>query len=222
MSLGDRLLLIVLGALFAFVFSMAIQLWIVPRVDRRKRREERWERDVLALGEVLTAEVPALATAAQRDAYVMQRLHKDYADSDSPEDILRKTQEDASESIARYKAAARVRGAWLVDRIVSLDRAAVELAELERRWTRFNHQAAMCTFWNVPDRDFTDDKFDGDWERQDKALSELTAEVTTLARRSHPPRRSASKRLAESLGLSTLGRWWGRARRRESASGTGR
>lgn len=69
-SLGDRLLLIVLGALFAFVFSMAIQLWIVPRVERRKRREERWERDVLALGELLTAEVPALATAAQRDAYV--------------------------------------------------------------------------------------------------------------------------------------------------------
>ena len=67
-SLGDRLLLIVLGALFAFVFSMAIQLWIVPRVERRKRREERWERDVLALGELLTAEVPALATAAQRDA----------------------------------------------------------------------------------------------------------------------------------------------------------
>jgi hypothetical protein len=47
---------------------MAIQLWIVPRVERRKRREERWERDVLALGELLTAEVPALATAAQRDA----------------------------------------------------------------------------------------------------------------------------------------------------------
>ena len=139
----------------------------------------------------------------------MQRLHEDYADSDSPEDILRKTPEDASESIARNKAAARVRAGWLVDRIVSLDQVAIELTDLQRRWTRFERQAAMCTFWNLPQRDFTEDEFDRDWKRQDNALSELTAEVTTLARRSHPPRRSARRRIGESLV-----RWRDRVRRR--------
>jgi hypothetical protein len=80
-SFWDRLWPVFLGAVFAFLFSLTIallvQLVIVPRVEARKRREERWERDVLTLGELLTAELPGLATSARTDMYVMQALSQD-------------------------------------------------------------------------------------------------------------------------------------------------
>lgn len=61
--LMDRVWPVLIGALIALLGSLLVQAWLVPLVDARKRREQRWEDDLLALGEVLTLKQPAaLAT----------------------------------------------------------------------------------------------------------------------------------------------------------------
>ena len=37
---------VLIGALAALAAQLVIQLYVVPRVETRKRREDRWERDV--------------------------------------------------------------------------------------------------------------------------------------------------------------------------------
>jgi hypothetical protein len=183
-----------LGAAFAFLFSLAIQLIVVPRVEARKRREERWERDVLTLGELLTAELPSLASKARTDAYVMHMISTDLAeaedvDSGRRDRVVKDLQEGARESMARYQAVADVRIGWLVDRIVSLDPAAAELRLLEGHWISFDLASKSFSLWDWPDLDFSEDKFNRAWERQKKGLSDLTTAVVKLASLPHPPRR---------------------------------
>ena len=57
-SSGPNWLTFVLSLVGTFVVGTAtallIQLYVVPRVETRKRREDRWERDVRELSELLT------------------------------------------------------------------------------------------------------------------------------------------------------------------------
>jgi hypothetical protein len=54
---------LLLTALLTLAVTLWVQLYIVPRVETRKRRDDRLERDLLALGELLTFEQPAAANA---------------------------------------------------------------------------------------------------------------------------------------------------------------
>ncbi len=54
----------VIGAASAFTVQFLIEVYVAPRVDTRKHREERWLRDVLDLGELLTTSVARSAAEA--------------------------------------------------------------------------------------------------------------------------------------------------------------
>jgi hypothetical protein len=62
----NALLYLLVGAGLALISQTRVQLSVVPRVEARKRREDRWERDVLLLGELLTSELPDRASAARK------------------------------------------------------------------------------------------------------------------------------------------------------------
>lgn len=49
----DQLLPVVVGALIALAGSLAVQLFLVPRAEARRRFDERWEQAVLDLGQSL-------------------------------------------------------------------------------------------------------------------------------------------------------------------------
>lgn len=59
----DRLWPVLLAAALAFTAALLVQLWVVPRVEQRKRREDRWERDVRDLGEHVTFAIAETTTA---------------------------------------------------------------------------------------------------------------------------------------------------------------
>jgi len=43
-----------IGAAFAFVVEYLVQVYVVPRVQMRRQREDRWVEDVRDLGELLS------------------------------------------------------------------------------------------------------------------------------------------------------------------------
>jgi hypothetical protein len=69
-SHGPGWLTLLVTFLLGAALTLAVQFWVVPRVETRKRREDRWERDVLELGELLTT---SLGRCAQ-EAYVEQSI----------------------------------------------------------------------------------------------------------------------------------------------------
>jgi hypothetical protein len=73
-----------IGAASTFVVQFLIQFYIVPRVQTRKHREERWVKDVLDLGELLTTSVEKLATESW-EAQQEVRLLEDYSSVSEPD-----------------------------------------------------------------------------------------------------------------------------------------
>jgi hypothetical protein len=59
MRIVDVLAPYLIGAATTLVVQIVLQFYVTPRVDTRRRRAERFEHDVLELGELLTSEVSA-------------------------------------------------------------------------------------------------------------------------------------------------------------------
>src|SRR5260370_10250824 len=80
-SSGSGWLAYLLGAARALAVQLVIQFYVVPRVETRKRREDRWERDVLELGQLLAG----LLTDLANDAHTAQLVHRSVRDEPSDE-----------------------------------------------------------------------------------------------------------------------------------------
>lgn len=138
-TFSDRVVPVVIGALIALAGTVLVQLWLVPRVDSRKRRTQRWEDDVLALGQLLAfdhAEAASDMRLRMLAAFVWLADRPDDADPQRWEAIVRQDRERLSEASEVFqRLPGRVR--WLADRVTSVaPHSAVlgNLAHLSRRY----------------------------------------------------------------------------------------
>jgi hypothetical protein len=199
-----QLLYLLVGAALAMAAQALIQLRVVPRVEARKRREDRWERDVLALGELLTAELPDRATAAMRDQWYLHFFRTAAPKGGTTErraSTLRELQEKADESVRLYRALADTRITWMVHRIVGIAPHDSQLQKFFLLYVHYRLASAACSSYARPAGDFDDDKFDKEWDSERRAAARLTEAVEALTHNG-PPRnpsrlRRARRRLAE-------------------------
>ena len=63
---------VLIGAAAALAVQWVIQTYFVPKVESRKRREDRWERDVRELGDLLTT----LVRRHANEAYLRQLTYR--------------------------------------------------------------------------------------------------------------------------------------------------
>lgn len=190
-----QLLYLTVGAVLAMAAQAVVQLRIVPRVEARKRREDRWEKDVLALGELLTAELPDRANDARSAQYVLQGVSADLdargVEPAHRREVERELREEANRCVKSYKALARTRVQWLVNRIVGIAPQHVEVEKFIVLHTRFYMVSTMCTHYARPERDFDEERFERYWKDEGKLRKELTAAVEELI--GNPPPRNPSK-----------------------------
>jgi len=104
---GVRVLLpYLLGAASAFAVQFLIEIYVVPRVDTRKRREERWEKDVLDLGELLSTSVQEVAGKAHTAQWMVQLASSGQwipeQDSDQLDGYLRKLKQDSQQATREF------------------------------------------------------------------------------------------------------------------------
>lgn len=202
-SSGPNWLTFVLSLFGTFVVgtltALVIQLYIVPLVDTRKRREDRWERDVLDLGELLTTLVRRQAD----DAYSAQstfRFLQHGLDGVSSVDLVKLSHAREDEGTKAYQATlafhdlVNTRVEWLSDRIESIsDPRPQIIAEFERAAMRYQ-VAAMGSF--VPGHDNrTDSEFEAEREKERETRKALVKQVRLLADLPHPPRAPLRRRL---------------------------
>lgn len=126
LSVWDHLWPVLLSAAFSAALSLValtfVQLYIVPRVEGRKRREERWEHDVLSLGEFLSFEYEEAAATYRESLYRLtwiadaEQRREDY-DPSRLAASRRRVEEERNEARDAYRRA-RSRLRWLVERVV--------------------------------------------------------------------------------------------------------
>ena len=121
------------GAATTLAVQWVVQIYIVPRVETRKRREERWERDVRELGELMTARLPDLAVEAQAAQGIFGHLAELEAE---PGQNLSAIAASRAIQVSKTRAAtsaftdlADTRISWLADRIEALEPEAYEIVK---------------------------------------------------------------------------------------------
>ena len=74
-NLASLLLAALVGAVFALIGSVVVQVVVVPRVERQRRRETRFEADLLELGGAMTTDI------SRHERAVKRAITEFYADS---------------------------------------------------------------------------------------------------------------------------------------------
>lgn len=175
----------VIGAASALVTALVVQLvvqfWVVPKVETRKRREDRWERDVRELYSLVAISLPELAN----DAWAAQAL---YIDASSDPEL------DAKELAKEQGKATRVYGSFIgsemdmqIDRVLSINPKASELAKLEKLYKGYEHRSVFVRGLPKPGTDALEE-LDKTWGKEGEARKALTAQVKLLAYMRRPPR----------------------------------
>lgn len=205
LTFGDRVVPVVIGAVIALVGAVFVQLWLVPRVDTRKRREQRWEEDVLALGQLLTLDQPRIVGDLRSELHWLVLLVH------PPDDVDTTTERWAAlkaEHRERLRAARgefdslATRVDWLADRVTSLAPHAKPLQHLasQSRGYYLRHLEVGMLEWrpNLNDRPpLTDDEIN----TAAAALSNITREIVTDLKglATAPPPRNPPTRRARTL-----------------------
>lgn len=202
------LLSFLVGAAITLAVQLVVQLWVVPKVETRKRREDRWERDVRELGELLAMRLADLAEEAHAAQWIYRNLRQEESDEYDPRLVDRQAR-DMQQATWAYGSLIRAQIAWLTDRVLSIKRTAPEIVRFQKAVRNYRMQAILVRM-RPEDDNRADDQFEEAWEKERAAREALIEQVKLLADMRHPPRTPLRRRLMSPwrTGWAWLdGRW---------------
>ena len=177
---GVDVLLLLLGALLALGASVVVQLVVIPEVDRARRREDRWERDVLALGEILSVgtvqTLSGLRRALAEADQLGGRLSAGY-----PGDPRTRQAASKVQGAANDLSVVAVRISWLITRVSEGPPGRIDVESFASAAKAF--EAALVQYHVAAEFDSVDmTQVDADHEAARGAGRELLRETEALAR----------------------------------------
>jgi hypothetical protein len=205
-GLMTLLVTFLVGAATALVVQLVIQLYVVPKVETRKRREDRWESNVLELGELMSmVEVRAQEARGEQSAY--RDAWEEESKRDFDRDRIAQQAGRAEQASRAYLDLVWTRADWLADRVIAFNPAAEEIAKFQSAWLRYSDISVKVGTWNVPDDrtdtgtwnvpdDRTDTAFEDDWKKEREARYAMVRQARLLSNLPHPPRVSRRAHLS--------------------------
>jgi hypothetical protein len=179
----------ILGAFLTLTTQLFIQFYVVPKVEARKRREDRWERDMRELGELLTTSLGDRATHARAAQGLFEDLRELEGKSEyDPDRLVQFRTDHISETRKATRAftdLAHTRVSWLADRIIGFRPEADEITKFQHIRQLYWLRVAVASGWDEGD---TGAEVEERWENEYKARTELIGQVKLLVDLPHPPR----------------------------------
>jgi hypothetical protein len=180
-----------IGAATALAVQMLIEFFVVPRVETRKRREDRFERNVLELGVLLTSLVDERAQVARLEQSVFRAMRqREYGPEFDQAKVARGLAERASTTrqvTSAFTEAIYSRVGWIAERVTAFMPDAEEIKAFQIATMRHGLAVLAIGGWSEDD-DRTDDAFEEGWRNERNARDELIQQVKLLANMPHPPR----------------------------------
>lgn len=151
----DRLWPVLLAAGLAFAAALLVQLYVVPRVEQRKRREERWERDVRDLGEHVAFSLSETSTAYLNSLFTLwasKRMAGSTGGDGGADDVraARVLDAEVTNEVREHREAFRnsvQRTHWLSDRVIAVNSRAPDMVQL---WSLSKHVDPSTVEWIDP------------------------------------------------------------------------
>lgn len=204
-SLGDRAIPVLIGALVALLGTAVIQLFIVPVVEARKRREQRWEEDVHAMGELLTFDLPRAITTMARHLTMVVFL-QDPPEGADPERLAtaRDRRRDELDLAAAEITNLRRRIDWLEERIRSLAPDNKRTTDFARKCMRlYVHEISFTSLEWRARHDNSEPLSEAEINKDRRALDESVKQVLEATKAfgtGAPPRNSPLRPHLRSAG----------------------
>jgi hypothetical protein len=205
---------VLVTAAITLLATVWVQLYVIPRVETRKRRDDRWERDVLALGELLTFEQPAAASALAHalDWKAVLSNQLDDLHEGALATLREKNEQEIRDCQDEYgRMDARVD--WLIDQVQSIDRRADRLKPFTR--AAMSYRASyirLIVFSHMPveDDEFTEEQITAAAGKERTAVRAMVSALKSLL--GHPPpttrlRKRLTKRWLRLNWMAPLLRW---------------
>jgi hypothetical protein len=184
------------GAASAFVVQFLIQIYVVPHVDTRRRRLERWEKDVLDLGDLLSTTMSDMATDAMSGQLrvrlaAMMSGNADFDQAKAKRE-LSEGQLHAQQATRKLISQVTFRSLWVIDRI-----ATYRASDLVIEFVKASLHYRIHVLKLVPEgwRELSDEDFNEWWATENKLRADWIESIMALARARHPLRRSWRLRL---------------------------
>ena len=194
----DVLLPYLVGAATTLIVQLVIQLSVVPRVETRKRREDRWERNVLELAELLATDVSKSASEAKVAQLVCHDLREMAADPSEDQDKIERRLPgkltEARRATSAFYDLATIRVRLLTSQIERLSPASEDLGRFSGAVRKHRQAVMFVALWDK-DENPSEDELDERWDRESKARTDLVGSVTHLAELPRPPRAALHRRL---------------------------
>ena len=179
------------GAATALAAQLVIQIYIVPKVEKRKRREDRWERDVRELGELLTTSLTSLASELRVAQLLYREAKYEASDRYDPARVSRRAR-DAEQAMFAYGSLIGTQVDWLLGWVIPPSPKAQEIVQLQRSAQDYRMRATAVRV--LPEHDNrTDTDFHDQWEKESTSREALIRQVLQVADLT-PPRRSRRRR----------------------------
>lgn len=181
---------LILGAALTLLATLIVQWFVVPWVEARKRREERWERYVLELGELVSFQLP-MAAQAYLDFLLHHAVIAPGLDAERDDDrFLEERQPVLSERLQMMQ-----RFAWLANRVEGYDRYAENLKFFV--WARRDFDEAMTNTVRMLALRPSLDELMSRMEVERIQQRNIAVTVSALAEMRRPPRRSLRLRMRQ-------------------------
>jgi hypothetical protein len=174
------------GSAAALASQWVVQIYIVPKVEKRKRREDRWERDVRELGELLNMSLSGLAEEAHGAQWMVRELQREASDEYDPRLVAQQAR-DAQQAIWAYGNLIGNQVDWLIGRVRSINRKAPEIVRFHDVAGDYHRRAVMVRVAPGEDDNRPDTVFDDVWEKERAARKALIEQVEVLADLPRPP-----------------------------------
>jgi hypothetical protein len=199
-ALGDSLPYVI-GFGSAVAVQIVTQVWLVPRAESRKRRDDRWLQDVLDLGELLTGPVRERAEAARNAQAVLLGMRNFPASTLAPDARLKERMRAIfeQEQAVRLADAALAdlvdsRVAWLADRIIgdrADSKAIVPFVQASLPYRVYVPEVGAARTRGLDVLALSDA-----WQKEQERRRKMMEAVMALSLMRHPPRPTRSWQLA--------------------------
>jgi hypothetical protein len=144
------------GLASGFAVQFLIQVYVVPRVESGRRRDERWKRDVLDLGDLLTGQVSAAGGLAEADQRMLRAMRDFPIGTMDPEEkrqarerVIWEQREKARQSSGAFAELVRSRADWLADRVTESRMDSKEIVPLVQASYLYRIHVLRLGFYDV-------------------------------------------------------------------------
>jgi hypothetical protein len=184
------------GAASAFVVQFLIQVYVAPLVETRKRRLERWEKDVLDLGDLLSVSVRDEARQAMSNQFAWRSAKEMVSSADYDQATVDayglKCSVNAREATRNFKDLVDLRAEWLMDRI-TFYRPSDQVTKFTQAHLRY--RLHLLKHSDGQWRELPDEGWDAWWTEHNSLLYGLILDLRRLGSDRHPLRISWRARL---------------------------